>query len=465
MQARTGQDVMRKLQYDQVMESVGLLRQAHDEIRTLTEKKDYRPAAGLLADCQESAIAVGTLLEQTEGESCPVIPLIEEYCEQLYRFHEELTGEQTGGAAGQETFRKMHKRLQQQLTAMENAVKHSVAVRREAVFLPYKASMWDSLESVWKAADADEACDAYVIPIPYYDKNPDGSFGAMHYEGDQYPAYVPVTDWRGYDFAERRPDAVFIHNPYDEFNYVTSVEPFYYAKNLKQYTAMLVYIPYFVLDEISPDNTEAVKGMEHFVTVPGVFHADRVIVQSEDMRRIYINVLVETFGRETRDVWEKKILGLGSPKLDRAGGTKKEDLEIPESWEKILYKPDGSRKKVVFYNNSVSALLQYDEKMIGKMKSVFAVFQEYRDTTALLWRPHPLIEATISSMRPGLWEEYRKIRDDYLEAGWGIYDDTADLERAIVLSDAYYGDPSSVVQLYKKTGKPIMIQNAEVTGD
>ena len=33
---------------------------------------------------------------------------------------------------------------------------------------------------------------------------------------------------------------------------------------------------------------------------------------------------------------------------------------------------------------------------------------------------------------------------------------------AVVLSDAYYGDPSSVVQVYKKTGKPIMIQNVDV---
>ena len=34
-----------------------------------------------------------------------------------------------------------------------------------------------------------------------------------------------------------------------------------------------------------------------------------------------------------------------------------------------------------------------------------------------------------------------------------------ELDRAIALSDAYYGDPSSVVHLYKQTGKPIMIQN------
>ena len=140
-------------------------------------------------------------------------------------------------------------------------------------------------------------------------------------------------------------------------------------------------------------------------------------------------------------------------------------MEIPEAWENILRKADGSRKKVILYNNSVSALLEHGEKMTEKMRSVFTVFREYQDTVALLWRPHPLIEATISSMRPGLWEEYRKIRDGYLEKGWGIYDDTADLDRAIAISDAYYGDPSSVVPLCRKRGMPVMIQNVDVVGE
>ena len=27
-------------------------------------------------------------------------------------------------------------------------------------------------------------CDVYVVPIPYYDRNPDRTFGEYHYEGD-----------------------------------------------------------------------------------------------------------------------------------------------------------------------------------------------------------------------------------------------------------------------------------------
>ena len=148
--------------------------------------------------------------------------------------------------------------------------------------------------------------------------------------------------------------------------------------------------------------------------------------------------------------------------MDKVLHTKKEELEIPAEWLKIIEKPDGSRKKIVFYNTSVSALLHHEESMLQKMEYVFRVFQENTDDVALLWRPHPLIQATIESMRPQLWEAYRKIRDRYIDEGWGIYDDTADLDRAIEVSDGYYGDPSSVVVLYKETGKPVMMQNVGI---
>ena len=72
---------------------------------------------------------------------------------------------------------------------------------------------------------------------------------------------------------------------------------------------------------------------------------------------------------------------------------------------------------------------------------------------------------TIRSMRPRLLERYRKIERTYQEEAWGIYDNTTDLDRAIALSDAYYGDASSVAQLFEAAGKPVMIQCAEALHD
>jgi hypothetical protein len=329
--------------------------------------------------------------------------------------------------------------------------------------------MWDSLESVYLAARADEDCDAYCVPIPYYDRNADGSLGQLHYEGNEYPKNIEITDYRTYDVEARHPDTIYIHNPYDEWNHVTCVPERYFAKNLRNCTEELVYIPYFVLGEIDPDNQEAIDGMKHFCFLPGTFYAHKVIVQSENMRQIYINEYIKAAKEaglpgehQDRKFLEKKILGLGSPKFDKVLNTRKENLDIPEEWLKVIEKPDGNWKKIIFYNTSVSALLRHDEKMLEKIRSVFQTFRDNQNEVALLWRPHPLIKATIESMRPQLWEAYSKIVEQYRNEGFGIYDDTTDMDRAVILSDAYYGDPSSVVQLYQKTGKPIMIQNVEV---
>lgn len=446
---------MRKAQKKQAEDFVLLLGQVHDEIRKAVEAGSIVPAMDLLGQCQEGAIRLGELIEKTESDNTDVISLLEGYCELTYRLHEELA---MGNPVNSN---KVYKKLRKSLFQIESGIRNGIKVRREVVFLPYKASMWDSLESIWKAAQEDPDCDAYVIPIPYYDKNPGGSFRKMHYEGNQYPDGVPVTWYGEYDLDKHHPDIIYIHNPYDDNNLVTSVHPSYYSKELKQFTDLLVYVPYFILGEVDPEDEKAVEGLSKFCAVPGVVNADKVVVQSEAMRQAYIKVMTRLMSQHGygRKYWEDKILGIGSPKVDKVLATRREDLELPEEWERIIRKSDGSRKKVIFYNTSVTTLLQHNERYLEKMRDVFGVFHENRDDVAMLWRPHPLMQATIESMRPGLWKEYIAIVNRYREEGWGIYDDTTDIDRAVCLSDVYYGDSSSVIQLFQKLGKRCVTQN------
>lgn len=444
---------MRRYKKKELLETADMLVEANEVIGRLCKSNTER-ALEILEQCQESAILLGNLIESKGDGYAELVEVLENYCENIYQMSTVLSDE--------EQIRKLSKKIQKQLTYLNNKIRNEIPEdKREVVFFPYKASMWDSLESVWMAADVDEDTDAYVVPIPYYDKNPDGSFREMHYEGNEYPDYVPVTNYEEYDFEERRPDIIFIHNPYDKYNYVTSVHPRFYSDNLKKFTEKLVYIPYFILGEVKPDDDAAIEGMKHFCINAAVRNADKVIVQSEDMRQVYIKVLTEESGgsEEARKYWEGKIDGSGSPKVDKVLRTKREDLEIPKEWMKVIQEPDGSFKKIIFYNTSVTALLEHNERMLKKMESVFQLFQERKDEVALLWRPHPLMESTVISMRPELWEKYKEIREKYREEGWGIYDDTTDMDRAVILSDAYYGDWSSIVHLYQKTGKPVMIQD------
>jgi len=327
----------------------------------------------------------------------------------------------------------------------------------EIVFLPYKAAMWDSLESVWLAAVEDPQCDVYVIPIPYYDKDPNnGTLGQMYYEGNQYPEYVPVVDWQSYDFENRRPDVIYVHNPYDEYNYSTSVHPDFYSKRLKEFTKMLVYIPYFcVIDDMDKD----------LCVLPGVLYADRVIVQSEKVRQTYISEFKnaeEAFGCAGQfGNAEEKFIALGSPKFDKVLNTKPEDCKIPDEWRELIDGHAGARKKVILYNTTLRSILKGDEKYLQKIRSVLEYFRG-DDRVVLLWRPHPLSGAIYQAMRPQFLEEYESIVSEYRQQGFGIYDDTPDIHRAIAISDAYYGDGGSLVALFEMTGKPAMIQNLDI---
>ena len=72
------------------------------------------------------------------------------------------------------------------------------------------------------------------------------------------------------------------------------------------------------------------------------------------------------------------------------------------------------------------------------------------------------MEATIASTNPHMLEEYKKIVEMYKKDEVGIYDDTSDMSRAIIIADAYYGDPSSLVTLCKAISMPVMLQNPHV---
>ena len=441
---------MRRYYKSLCLDSLRTLREAHSELRKAASG-DGETLLQLLAEFQQGAIEIGTTIDQTEGENTRAVRELEAYCEKLYQLGQAVSGENADAGI----CREYCDRLDELLLAAEKEV-GGFDEQIEAVFLPYLPSMWDSLEPVWREKNADPAYHAVVIPIPYYDKAPDGTLTQEHWEIDRYPEDVPVTDYHTYSIENSHPEEIYIHNPYDQANHITSVHPFFYAKRLKEYTDKLVYIPYFVLGNVDPCG----MGIEDFILTPGVFYSHLVIVQSEEMA--YVNTLVKQFGEETRELWDKKIRGTGSPKVERLLSVDQEKLQIPGDWIRIVTKPDGTKKKIILYNTGIAALLRDNEKMIDKIRRVFAFFYEQREEVALLWRPHPLIEATLSSMCSDLHEQYIAIRDEYRSAGWGIYDDSPDLDRAILWSDAYYGDQSSLVWMYQKTGKPIMIQNAYV---
>lgn len=435
---------MRNRKKEEILEIIETLRSAIVELEHfITERKD-EAVLELLAECQNVAIAVGNAIEESEQTETKAVHLLEELCELIYR---------CASVGTEQEQLKYCEQMAQKLVQIQDEIQNGIKTQKLAVFLPYKASMWDSLESVWRASKEDDEWVSIVMPIPYFGKNEDGTLGEMQYEGNDFPADVPITDWQQFSLEKEHPDIIFIHNPYDQYNFVTTIHPVFYSSKIRGYTDKLVYIPYFVHQNDIVSDT--------YCVLPGTIYADVVVLQSEKVRERYIHYFEAVFPdyveKKGRQAIKDKFQALGSPKFDAGNDN---ISEIPQEWKNLL--GDGS-SKVIFLNTHISGLMKGNsERFLKKMEWIFRFFEK-RDDVVLLWRPHPLALDTARSMNPVAVEPYLKLVERYKESGVGIYDDSKDLHRAVNLADAYYGDASSVTELFRQQGKPVMIMDYDVT--
>lgn len=411
---------MRKSIKKDLLEIIEQLKKVNEMLQKKAGALSQEQVLPVLTECQQSVFEAGNRIEEDEGEGTPTVKLLEQYCEEIYSLCVSWGDAYTTG--------KGMRRIEGLLHKISDSIRYDLPdSKMEVAFLPYKASMWDSLESIWMAARDDENCDAYVIPIPYFDKNPDGGFGEMHYEGDLYPDYVPITMYDTYDFQKRHPDIIYIHNPYDEWNYVTSVHPFFYSENLIKYTDKLVYIPYYVTGGTINETQRL---------LPSYYNVDNIVVQHERQIAFFAPEISE------------KIRALGSPKFDKVINLKVKEDMIPDEWKPKL------RDTVLFLNTGIAGILKSNEKSLLKIQYLMEVAET--ENVTLLWRPHPLLEATILSMRPELWQLYLETVEKFQKLQNGILDRTENAELAIKISDAYLGEPtSSISHLFGVLGKPL----------
>lgn len=290
-----------------VKEIIPLFQTAHKEICQEIRMGDEASSLSLLADCQETAIQLGTLIEKERGGEHPIITKLEQYCEELFQIHGKIL---SGIAKPDDYAASCEERLSGYTDVLFSMAENDWKERQEIVFVPYKASLWKSMEAVWQAAIEAEDTDVYVVPAPYYYKDAFGraKMDEPHYETEGYPENVELTFYEDYSMAQHHPDQIVIQCPYDEYNYGFTLHPFFYAKNLAQYTDKLVYIPAFVMDEIGPGDDRARETLKSYCNMPGVVYADVVMVQSESMKEKYVELLTEFAGEGTNPVWKEKIV-------------------------------------------------------------------------------------------------------------------------------------------------------------
>lgn len=317
------------------------------------------------------------------------------------------------------------------------------------LFLPYKYSMWDSFESIFEAAKEDENCETYVMPIPYYDKDQEGNLTEIHDESGSYPDDVGIISWQDNQVDEIDPDVIFIHNPYDGNNLVTSIHPKYYTNKLVRKDRVVIYVPYYVSYTDDEGISVFMGGAEYYT--------DYVIVQSEwykekfELEMIKYNILNDG----------NKFIVLGNPKYDKIRSLNKYEYPLKDDWKEKLFDESGKQKFTVLLDTTFEVLIKGRVKTLKKVEEVIGFFEKQKDF-ALIWRPHPLIKPTLRNMCPELIPTYVKLVDRCKKLENCIFDDTNDMHTAMVWSDAFMGKYGSMIELYRVAKKPtIMLEISE----
>jgi len=430
---------MRRIQKQLVLDMLELCRQQHREIKAFSSgQKELTAGAvcNMLNECVVYAEQTASFVDQLQGPGSRVSGAVRKYCSILRQNVSDRNF----------AWKQLNSSLEK---AIHEAKAHLTVDKLEIAFFPYQISMADSMESIYFAAKADPQCEAYWVPIPYYDKLPDGSLGEMHDDGGKYPDRFEAVDWRSYKTAERHPDVIFIHNPYDEENHVTSVHPDFYSSKLKEQTDLLVYveygIPYWQFRELTAENA--------FVELPAMKNADICVTYSNEVKNNFkANARIVSGGACSESRLNQKYVALGSAKFDKVLQTNRENSPLPEEWAERI----GGRK-VLLYNTSLTAFLKSDDKFLERLRENIQTVSA-RDDIVLWWRPHPLMFPTLKSMRPALLDEYLKIVTDFQVNRKGIYDNSDDMHRAIAWSDGCLTNESSLMFLYLATGKPFTIE-------
>lgn len=414
----------------------------------------YEDIITYLSELQNNIVSFGTLTESIKGEDCNTVKLLEQYLEVIYKvakyvqkFDEGISYEESA----ENKYAECDEGVKDTFASISEAIDSEIVNRRSVLFLPVKAKHFSSMRIAYEMEAATPDTDVYVMPLPYYYKEYDGSFkDEMHIDTEEFiKANIPVTDYSRFDLSLLCPEKIYINSAYDEYNMAVSVDTRFYARIVKKYTEKLIYIPYFKLMEFDRANYPCWYNMQYYCTVPGVVMADKVYVQSENTRKAYIDKLNEWVGDEKyTDIWEQKI-----------------DVynESCEEHSEDELRDAGSKKTIVWFV-SAGSLAEFGDRYIEKAYRNLDVFALSKDKLKVLLNSEPFLDEMIKNYSDELYKKWTGFIDEFNRSGIGEVVSQVEEKSVDVLlkATAYYGDPSYICKDFILMKKPVMLQNVEV---
>ena len=407
------------------------LEDLHHEMQSLIngvgENSDLlEKTLSILAQCQQFAIDFGGLLEEVKGEKTSsvsnVVAQLEEYCDKVYIMYSTLS--QLRCSIMKEDIATVFSDANMSLNTLKDVASLNILYRESILFVADGIEGLSNFKPFIVKQSSINDNDIYITVAPSFFKDAYGNIIATDKDindsidqiRDVYKCIndviseidnICVISWDKVDVEALNPKTVYYQNPYDDQNPCLSVPTHLYSSNMKLSTDHMIYVAPKT-DEFGRQDITDVYNMKHYVTAPGVIMADKVYVQSDNMRDMYIWKLTEFAGQDTKHIWESKIV-----------------VENDES--DCRNKSVGERKRLLYVIGLNEKYEHNSAVLSNALKEREKLFDQYKDK----------IDVTICSYPD---ESYINV-DDY---------------------DAYYGSPSPYVLDFTRAGKPVMISDYEV---
>ncbi len=119
---------MKKQIKKQIIEIIKTLYEAHKRLSALLEDQSLDAAFSLICDCQDTAIQIGNIIDETESNIDKTIKLLEDYCELLYTSSVNISEHNPSD---------LEKALNQNLSYAEESVRSDIPTPHTVLMIAY----------------------------------------------------------------------------------------------------------------------------------------------------------------------------------------------------------------------------------------------------------------------------------------------------------------------------------------
>lgn len=284
---------------------------------------------------------------------------------------------------------------------------------------------WTNFESVIQTMMNNPAFDCQVVVVPYL------NWKATDINGDiqrrilskQHIEYIGFED---YSLETRRPDAVFLQNPYDEARPETFRSQYLHQRGVK-----IAYIPYALDTGIGEESMVyqynlLCQNIATWIFARSQRHKDEFAVQCQ--------------------AGNKHVHVTGHPKFD-------------------YYDARYNKKNAAFQNQRKKTLLWTTHFVLPGEVKMYTTFNLYcrafmkimmRDDIHLIIRPHPLFTQWIDAASQSARDNYQKLVTLSATRDNVTWDTSENYQDSFSKSDALIADAGSFLLEYLPSTKPIL---------